>query len=90
MNVCPLLPEESEEDREWTVLLLIDAESGRASVTTGYGAEVWLSPEMWEKALMETRDPFLRGQNDKGVVDFLGVVRTLLEMAWKRSQKQIK
>lgn len=90
MNVCPLLPEETAEDREWTVLLLIDADSGRTSVTTGYRSEVWLSGEMWEKALLETTEPFRRGKNEKVVIKFLESVRVLLESSWKRSRKQLE
>ncbi len=31
MNVCPLLNDETEEDREWTVLLVVDGNSGRVA-----------------------------------------------------------
>ncbi|MGJ8633656.1 MAG: TPM domain-containing protein [Luteolibacter sp.] len=89
MNVCPLMPEETAEDREWTVLLLVEANSGRASVTTGYSAEVWLSDEMWEKALAEMGEPFRRGHPDQAVVNFMKTARELMEKAWKRSQKQL-
>lgn len=89
MNVCPLMAGETPEDREWTVLLLVDGNSGRAAVTTGYSAEVWLSDEMWDKALAETTDPFLRGQPEKAVVLFLQKVQALLEVAWQRAQKQL-
>lgn len=89
MNVCPLNPDETAEDREWTVFFLIDSNTGRASVTLGYSAEVWLSDEMWEKALAETADPIARGQGGKAMVRFLGTATRLLRSAWKRSQKQL-
>ncbi len=90
MNVCPLTEGETAEDREWTVLLLIDGNSGRASVTTGYRAEVWLSDDMWDRALAETTDRFRRGEPDKAVVAFLRKAREQMEIAWQRSQKQIE
>ena len=89
MNVCPLLPEETPEDREWTVLFLADADTGRASVTTGYRAEPWLSDEMWGKALVETADPFRQGRPDKAVSMFLDSASKLLDQAWSRSRKQL-
>lgn len=90
MNVCPLMPGETPEDREWTVLLLVDGNSGGAAVASGYRAEVWLSDEMWDKALAETTDPFMRGQPDKAVVLFLKKTQKLFEAAWQRAQKQLQ
>lgn len=89
MNVSPLMPGESGEDREWAILLLVDSNSGRASVTAGYRAEVWLSEEMWDSALAETAEPLRRGRADKAVALFLRKAGGLFESAWKRSQKQL-
>ncbi|MEK6231176.1 MAG: TPM domain-containing protein [Luteolibacter sp.] len=89
MNASPLLPGESGEDREWTVLLLVDSDSGKTTVTTGYRAEVWLSDEMWGTALEETVKPFSKGHPDKAVVLFLRKAKRLFEFAWRRSQKQL-
>lgn len=89
MNVCPLMPGETSADREWTILLLVDSNSGRASVTAGYSTEVWLSDEMWDHALLETVGPFRRGRPGQAVVQFLDKTRSLFENAWKRSKKQL-
>jgi hypothetical protein len=89
MNVCPLMDGESAEDREWTVLLLVEANALRASVTTGYRAEVWLSDEMWDKALAETTDHFRRGNPGLAVAEFLKSSQVLFEKAWNRSRKQL-
>lgn len=90
MNVCPLAAGETAEDREWTVLLVIDTNSGRAAVTTGYRAEVWLSDEMWERALVEMVAPFSDGKPDQAVENFLKKARELFDHAWKRSKKQLQ
>jgi len=89
MNASPLMQGESEEDREWAILLLVDTNSGRASVTTGYRAEVWLSDDMWGAALAEIAEPFRNGLPDKAVVFFLRKARGLFESAWKRSNKHL-
>ncbi len=88
VNASPLIPGESPEDREWSVLLLIDSNSGSAAVTPGYQAEVWLSDEMWNDALAEIPASLRRGQPDKAVVFFLRKARRHFESAWKRSLKQ--
>ncbi|MFD2257759.1 hypothetical protein ACFSSA_13845 [Luteolibacter algae] len=89
MNVCPLAENETAEDREWSVLLLVDARTGRASVTTGYRSELWLSDEMWNYALRETVTPFRRGDSGQAVCAFLKSAQALMEKAWTRSQKQL-
>ena len=89
MNASPLLPGESDEDREWSILLLVDSNAGRASVTTGYQAEVWLSDEMWQAALAGMPGLLRRGRADRAVVDFLKKTQGFFETAWKRSRKQL-
>jgi hypothetical protein len=89
MNASPLLPGESDEDREWSILLLVDSNSGRASVTAGYQAEIWLSDEMWQTALAGMPGLLQRGRADAAVVDFLRKTRKLFESACKRSEKQL-
>ena len=89
MNASPLMPEETPEEREWTILFLVDSNSGRASITTGYRAEVWLSEEMWEAALEETRDPIGRGKNGKAVVSFLELATKLFSRSWEFAHKKM-
>ena len=89
MNVCPLAEGESPEDRKWTVLLLLDSATLRASVTTGYDAEIWLTDEMWDSALQETRLPLQQDKPGVAVTAFLDSAKQFLDISWKRSQKQI-
>ncbi|MEP2775234.1 MAG: hypothetical protein ABJQ29_01950 [Luteolibacter sp.] len=90
LNVCPLAEGETAEDREWTVLLLVDGKTGNASVTTGYRAEVWLSDEMWNRALAAVSNSMRQGDTLQAVTNFLKTTRVMLEKAWKRSQQQLK
>lgn len=89
LNASPLADEETDDDRNWTVLLLVDAETRRASVTLGYRAEVWLSDDMWEKALAETKEPFRMGKPGLAVSAFLKASLLLFEKAWHRSRIQL-
>ncbi len=89
LNASPLAEEETADDRSWTVLLLVDAETRRASVTAGYRAEVWLSDDMWERALSESKEHFRAGNPGFAVSEFLKASRALFEKAWHRSRKQL-
>lgn len=90
MNVCPVGPEETAEDREWTVLLVIDTGARRASVTTGYRAEPWLSDEMWTMALGRMSGPFREGRAADAVTAFLEASGKQLENACQRARKQLE
>lgn len=88
-NASPLAPGESAEDRAWTILLVVDSNSGRTSVTTGYRSEVWLSEKMWLTTLAVMAEPLGKGLADLAVVNFLKRARKLFDTAWERSQIQL-
>lgn len=89
LNASPLAEQETADDRSWTLLLLMDSDTRRACVTAGYRAEVWLSDDMWEKALAETKEPFRTGNPGLAVSAFLKSSQALFEKAWHRSRKQL-
>lgn len=89
LNASPLAAEETADDRSWTVLLIVDADTRRASVTAGYRAEVWLSDDMWEKALAETREPFRAGKPGMAISSFMKTTHVLFDKAWNRCRKQL-
>lgn len=84
LNVCPLNDGETDQDREWTVLLIIDGKTGNTSVTTGYRAEVWLSDDDWSPALAEASAALRQGDTLSAVTDFLKTTRKTMDQAWKR------
>ena len=90
LNVCPLNEGETSDDREWTLLFLTDAATGRTSITTGYRAEVWVSDESWKIALAEASSEFRQGDALSAVMKFLKGSRALFHNAWKRSQQQVR
>jgi hypothetical protein len=89
LNASPLAEGETEEDRTWTVLLIVDSEKQTASVTPGYRAEPWLSDDMWEGSLNETKVHFRNGKPGLAVAAFLDSARTFFEKAWDRAQIQL-
>jgi hypothetical protein len=88
-NASPLAPGESAEDRAWTILLVVDSNTGRTSVTTGYRTEVWLSERMWLTTLAVMAEPLGKGLADLAVVNFLKRARKLFDTAWERAQIQL-
>ena len=86
LNASPLAFGETAEDRGKTILLLIDAASGNATVTPGYSAEVWLSEEEWRKALISMRGLWRAGKTTRAVSTFFKAANDLLEKAWRRNR----
>jgi hypothetical protein len=83
LNVCPLHANETEEDRAWTVLLLINARTGQAAVVPGYHAERWLSDDDWSKALAAMDSAWKAGKSAGAVLSFFAAGATLLDQSWK-------
>ncbi len=69
-NASPLVDGETEAQRAWTVLLVIDAASGRAAVVPGYGAEPWLADDKWQLCLDSMRRSWSAGDTAGAVVAF--------------------
>lgn len=89
LNASPLTEGETDEDRSWTVILVMEEAAGRCSVTAGYRAEVWLSDDIWRKALGQTQPHFRQGSRGLAVASFLKTSQALFEKAWRRSRKQL-
>jgi len=83
LNAAPLVPPETEQDRAWTVLLIINRSNGHAAVIPGYAAEPWITDPAWLDALREMRLPWRSGESGKAVTAFLNASRKLLEREWK-------
>ena len=84
LNACPLGPEETADERAFTVLLLINAETGRAAVIPGYGAEPFLADDEWKQVLASMTPAWQAGKPGAAVVDFLAAAHKQLDHAWKR------
>jgi hypothetical protein len=84
LNVSPLDENETEEDRAWTVLLLINANTGDAAVIPGYAAERWLSDDDWETALSSMLKAWRSGKSATAVARFFETSAAFLEHAWKK------
>lgn len=84
LNACPFHENETLEERAWTILLLVNADSGQAAVVTGYAAEPFLSDEEWKDILATMSEPWRSGLPADAVLRFFKSSRYQLNRAWRR------
>ncbi len=82
-NVSPLAADESPEDRQWTVIVVINAQSGIVAAVPGYQAEQWLDDIALDEALGRMPAPLAAGRRSHAVACFLRSVRSTLDQRWK-------
>ncbi len=83
LNAAPLAADESPQDRSWSVLLLIDACSGKAAVVPGYSAEHWIDHDEWTRILAAMAPAWKSGRSAKAVQRFFHACEASLGRAWK-------
>jgi len=84
LNACPLHADESADERAWTVLLLIDADSGQAAAVPGYAAEPFLSDDEWKAILSTMAKSWQSRRPAEAIVRFFETTRRELDFAWNR------
>lgn len=84
LNACPLYAGETEQERAWAVLLLIDAATGCAAVIPGYSAEPWLGDADWTAALSAMSVSWQAGDAGGAVLRFFETSARLLNRSWKK------
>jgi hypothetical protein len=82
INTAPLAKHETHDHRSWSVLLVIDAASARASVTCGYRIGHWVGDSQWQSALEGTRSVWAQKGSSAAVIDFLKQASVLVRKAW--------
>ena len=90
LNACPLLSDETDESREWTVLLLVDGASTRVSISCGYRAEVWVSTEMWNQIIPDATALISKQKPLKAVLHLIQRSEKLFETAWQHAKQQLQ
>jgi RNA polymerase subunit RPABC4/transcription elongation factor Spt4 len=84
LNSCPLHESETAEQRLWTVLLLINVDTGNAAVTTGYAAEPCVSDDEWKSVLSDMAKPWRAGKTTAAICEFFKSSQRRLERNWNR------
>jgi len=83
LNVCPFYVNETAEDRSWTILLLINARTGKCAVIPGYSAEPWISDDNWIRILSLMAAPWKAGKTADAVVRYFETAGLALGHVWK-------
>lgn len=87
-NASKVKSEAEAARRPWTIVLTIDDRNGRATVTTGYAIEPFVSDDAWEWVLKLERKHFLEKDYETGVLKFIeGADQLLSEGAAKADKK---
>lgn len=84
LNACPFHGTETVDERAWTVLLLINADTGQAAVVPGYAAEPVLSDDEWKSIMATMAGPWRSGKPAQAVVRFFKGSRDQLNRSWRR------
>jgi len=83
MNACRLQEGQEEIERGWSVLLLVDVQSGSVAVTPGYAIEAFIEDSAWEKLLKDI-SPQLRAEDYREAL--LGYLHGAERLLWKSAQ----
>lgn len=84
LNVCPFHEKETLDERAWTVLLVINSQTGQAAVVPGYAAEPFLSDDEWKSILATMAPLWQAGKPADAVIRFFKESRKQLDLAWRR------
>lgn len=84
INTAPLAKHETGDHRSWSVLLVVDAASARASVTCGYRIGHWVGDRQWQSALEQAIGSWSRKGSSAAVIDFLKHASVLVRTAWNK------
>ncbi|BDS05821.1 hypothetical protein NT6N_08610 [Oceaniferula spumae] len=84
MNACRLQHGQTEEERAWSILLLVDVRRGLVAVTPGYAIEAFMEDSGWEKLLTDIAPQLQTGDYREAL---LGYINGAEELLWQASDK---
>ena len=78
---------ETDDDRAWTILLLLNVATGKAAVVPGYAAERCLEDADLRKILIAMKPLWSGGRTVDAVLRFFETCAAFLEQSWRVSGK---
>jgi len=90
MNACRLQQGQTESDRAWSVLLLVDVERGIVSVTPGYAIEAFMEDSGWERLLTNISPQLDSGDYREALLGYVQGVEVLLSQESQKVRNVIK
>lgn len=89
MNACRLQEGQVENDRAWSILLLIDVKRGLLSVTPGYAIEAFVEDSGWEDALKGISEDLAAGDYRSALLDYVKNAELLLRESAKNVNRKV-
>jgi uncharacterized membrane protein YgcG len=90
MNACRLQYGQVENDRAWSLLLLIDTKHGLVSLTPGYAIEAFVEDSGWEQTLRQISEDLAAGNYRKALLDYIKAAEALLRQSANEVSKKVK
>ncbi|MBT8043463.1 MAG: TPM domain-containing protein [Verrucomicrobiae bacterium] len=90
MNACQLQEGQKEEDRAWSILLLIDVRRGILSLTPGYAIEAFIEDSSWENALQLISPDLATGDYRAALSKYVKHAEALLRDSAERVKKKVR
>jgi len=90
MNASLLQDGQVEEDRAWSLLLLIDVKRGLVSFTPGYAIEAFIEDSKWEESIRQISEDLASGDFRSGLLKYVKNADQLLQQTAKDARKKVK
>jgi len=90
MNACRLQEGQVENDRAWSLLLLIDVKRGLVSLTPGYAIEAFIEDGAWEGVLRDISRDLDAGDFHTALLTYVRRAEGLLRKSANSVRKKIK
>ena len=87
LNAAEKYVGETDDDRAWTILLLLNVATGHAAVVPGYAAERCLEDADLRKILIAMKPQWSGGRTVDAVIRFFETCAAFLEQSWRASGK---
>ncbi len=90
MNACQLEPHQQEQDRAWSMLVLLDVNRGLISLTPGYALEAFIEDSAWEDALRQISSDLAAREYKQALLDLMHHAERLLVTAGIEAMRKVK
>lgn len=89
MNACRLQEGQVENDRAWSLLLLIDTKRGLVSLTPGYAIEAFIEDSGWEQALRQVSGDLAAGNYRQALLEYVSCAEALLRQSANDAREKV-
>lgn len=81
LNSCPMPEDQSDKDRDWTILILTDSNTLQSSIASGYSAEVFIPAGNLMKIVTKLNSSLRHGLHYSAYLDALETMMKILDLS---------